>query len=193
MSNNLKKFIRDNRDEFDDKVPPAGVWEHIEASLTPGKKKKKSIIRPLYKWTMAAAAVLIISTAVYFVLFDKKPADGPIQPPVSTGVSESGEQGITPQMYQFVKMIDMKQEELKKLATDQPELYQKFTTDLTQLDSSYNILKKQLSEAPNRELLLEAMIQNLQLQLNVLNQQLNIINQVKESKKNSHEKGSQSI
>ena len=69
----------------------------------------------------------------------------------------------------------------------------RFTKDIDQLDSSYNILKNQLSATPNRELLLEAMIQNLQLQLNVLNQQLNIIHQIKQSKKYSHEKNDQTI
>jgi phage shock protein A len=91
-------------------------------------------------------------------------------------------------MNQFVKMIDTKQEELKALAKEQPELYQQFATAINQLDSSYNTLKNQLSATPNREMLLEAMIQNLQLQLNVLNQQLNIIHQIKDSKKYSHEK-----
>jgi hypothetical protein len=42
-------------------------------------------------------------------------------------------------------------------------------------------------------MLLEAMIQNLQLQLNVLNQQLNIIHQIKDSKKYSHEKNAQNM
>ena len=192
MSNNLKKFIRDNRNEFDDKLPSAGVWENIEASLSPGKKKKKSIIRPLYKWTMAAAAVLIFSAGVYFVLFEKRSTETPAALPGSVE-PENTDPGITPQITQFVKMIDMKQAELKTLAAEQPELYRKFTTDLDQLDSSYNTLKTQLNAAPNREMLLEAMIQNLQLQLSVLNQQLNIINQIKQSKKNSHEKVDQSI
>ena len=97
------------------------------------------------------------------------------------------------QMNQFVKMIDTKQEELKTLAKEQPELYQKFTIAINQLDSSYNTLKNQLSSTPNTEMLLEAMIQNLQLQLNVLNQQLNIIHQIKDSKKYNHEKNDQNM
>jgi hypothetical protein len=56
------------------------------------------------------------------------------------------------------------------------------------LDTTYITLKKQLSIAPNKELLIEAMIQNLQLQLQVLNQQLNIINQIKKSKNDNHDK-----
>ncbi len=96
-----------------------------------------------------------------------------------------------PQMVQFAKLIETKQEELKVLAKEQPQLYKKFTTDINQLDSSYNALKNQLTVTPNKEMLIEAMIQNLQLQLNVLNQQLNIINQIKNSKSNSNEKNDQ--
>ncbi len=189
----LKKFIDDNREAFDDKVPSIKTWENIQASFSP-EKRKKSIIRPLYKWTMAAAAVLILSASVYFVLDNNKtPADTVSSGPAIPGTAGGGEEvDFTPQMVQFVKMIDMKQEELKKLAAEQPELYNQFTNDLNQLDSSYNVLKSQLHEAPSKELLLEALIQNLQLQISVLNQQLNIIHQIKE-KKNSHEKNEQSI
>ena len=191
MSKKLKQFIDDNRNEFDDRVPSAKVWENIEDSFS-SRKEKRPVIRPLYKWTMAAAAMLVISTGVYFLMVDKKaPVETVSSGPEGTGAD--GPESFTPEMNQFVKMIDMKQEELKTLAAEQPELYRKFTNDLDQLDSSYNTLKSQLTAAPNREMLLEAMIQNLQLQLSVLNQQLNIINQIKQSKKNSHEKIDQAI
>ena len=125
-------------------------------------------------------------------IFNVAISDGQIEPPVVINEPESNT-GITPEINQIVKMIGMKQEELKTLAAGQPELYRQFSNDLDQLDSSYNALKSELNETPNQELLLEAMIQNLQLQLNVLNQQLNIINQIKQSKKYSHEKKDQSI
>jgi len=96
-----------------------------------------------------------------------------------------------PQVNQIARLVAMKQEELKAMAPEQPELYRQFTTDITQLDSSYHSLKSQLNASPNPEMLIEAMIQNLQLQLNVLNQQLNIINQIKQSKKYSHENAQQ--
>jgi hypothetical protein len=191
MSNELKQFIDDNRNEFDDRVPSVKLWKNIEASFSPATKRG-SVIRPFYKWTMAAAALLIISTGIYYMVSDRsQPAETVSSGPEGTG--SDGPESLSPQMDQFVKMISMKHEELKTLASGQPELYQKFSTDLNQLDSSYNLLKNQLHAVPNREMLLEAMIQNLQLQLSVLNQQLNIINQIKQSKKNSHEKIDQSI
>lgn len=190
MSNELKKFIEDNRAEFDDKIPSGKIWENVEASFSP-KKQKRSFIRPLYKWSMAAAAVLVLSTGVYFMAFNKNASEEKVNTVTPGGTPEVTE-SFTPEMNQFVKLIDMKQQELKTLAAEQPELYQKFTKDLNQLDSSYNILKNQLNAAPNQEMLLEAMVQNLQLQLSVLNQQLNIIHQIKE-KKYSHEKVDQAI
>ncbi len=190
MSYKLKNFISDNRKAFDEELPSDKVWENIEASFTE-KKKEKFILTPLYKWSMASAAMLLITFGIYFVA-NKKTVE-----PVAVVVTDPDINKIAPeyapQMNQFVKMIDSKQEELKTLAKEQPELYQQFTTSINQLDSSYNTLKCQLSATPNREMLLEAMIQNLQLQLNVLNQQLNIINQIKESKKYNHEKNSQNI
>ena len=189
MSNKLKKFIWDKRAAFDDEIPSGKVWENIEASFSV-QKKKKSILTPLYKWSMAAVAMLIIASGVYFIV-NKNAGDAIVV------ASEPGINKMAPeyalQMNQFVKMIDTKQQELKTLAKEQPELYQKFTTAINQLDSSYNTLKNQLGSTPNTDMLLEAMIQNLQLQLNVLNQQLNIINQIKESKKYSHEKIDQTI
>ncbi len=189
MSNKLKKFIWDNRKAFDNEDPTGKVWENIEASFSP-KKKKKFILTPLYKWSMAAAAMLVIASGIYFIA-NRDPKI------ITVATNEPDINKLAPeyasQMNQFVKLIDTKQEELKTLAKEQPELYREFTSAINQLDSSYNTLKNQLSATPNREMLLEAMIQNLQLQLNVLNQQLNIIHQIKESKKYSHEKNDQSI
>ncbi len=185
MSNKLKNFIGDNRKAFDDEKPSDKVWENIEASFSE-KKKKKFILTPLYKWSMAAAAVLILASGVYFFVI-KEPKEKIVTASTETEIDKLAPE-YAPQMNQFVKMIYTKQEELKLLAKEQPELYQQFTTAINQLDSSYNTLKNQLSATPNKEMLLDAMIQNLQLQLNVLNQQLNIIHQIKESKKYSHEK-----
>lgn len=183
MSNKLNKLVWDNRAEFDKEKPSEKVWENIEASFS-RKEKKKFTLRPVYKWSMAAAAMLIIASSIYFINKDSKR--------ITVAAAEPEINKLSPeyasQMNQFVKMIDTKQEELKKLAATQPALYQEFNTAIIQLDSSYNTLKDQLSTTPNPEMLLEAMIQNLQLQLHVLNQQLNIINQIKESKKYSHDK-----
>jgi hypothetical protein len=195
MSRKVEKFIGDNRNEFDDQLPSGKVWENIAAGFVE-PKKKKAVLAPLFKWSIAAAILITAGITAFILLNQSKqiPVDVAQKPAVDTNTDINT---IAPEysseVNEFAKLVLLKQEELKALSPEQPELYRKFTTDITQLDSSYKFLKHQLSTTPNRELLLEAMIQNLQLQLNVLNQQLNIINQIKQSKKEGHEKNNQTI
>ena len=85
-------------------------------------------------------------------------------------------------------MIELKQSELKQIEKDHPELYQRFVKDMNKLDSSYQALKTELPKNANRELLLEAMIQNLRLQTELLNQQLSIIKQLNQKNKQNNER-----
>ncbi len=82
---------------------------------------------------------------------------------------------------------------MKQLEKENPELYKQFVTDITKLDSSYNVLKRELPANPNREQLLEAMIRNLQVQMDLLNQQLQIIQQIKQSKNKDNDSNSKRI
>ena len=191
MFRKLEKFVGDNRKEFDDEVPSANVWQNIAAGLTE-KQQKKFILTPLYKWSIAASILLTAGITIFLMLNNNKPTDNfTASVKTDSAANASNAPENTPEVNEFAKLVLLKQEELKALAPEQPELYKKFTTDINQLDSSYKSLKSKLSATPNREMLIAAMIQNLQLQLNVLNQQLNIINQIKQSKKGNHEKNSQ--
>lgn len=186
----LEKFIRENRDAFDDEMPSAALWQKLETAV-PSKRAPVSPINPVIKWSIAASVLLLTIVSVFLLT---RTTDAPgiptatINSDTATGDIAAAMPEAAAEVSQFAKLIALKQEELKVLSTEQPELYQKFTADIDQLDSLYRTLKVQLNAAANREMLIEAMIQNLQLQLNVLNQQLYIIHQIKQSKKYSHEK-----
>jgi uncharacterized membrane protein YdfJ with MMPL/SSD domain len=188
----LEKFINENRDAFDDDIPSDSVWQGVETDMAQ-KNKAKLVNMPFkFKWGIAASVIILAGIGIFFKMRQNSvPAAAGIVKVTDT-TSSNKLAAIAPEdlpeMNQFAKLIALKQDELKKISKEQPELYQKFTKDINQLDSTYTTLQKQLSIAPNRELLIEAMIQNLQLQLQVLNQQLKIINQIKNSKNNSHEK-----
>ena len=191
MSEEIKNFIADNRNEFDDAIPSDKVWQNIEAAFT--QKRQQIFLNSIYfKWSVAVAVLLLMGLGIYFFSSKNKPVETIVENITAPDINGLAFEEA-PQVNTFVKMIAVKQEELKMIAKEQPQLYEKFTNDIIELDSSYNVLKKQLNISPNREMLIEAMIQNLQLQLSVLNQQLNIINQIKQSKKYKHEKYNQSI
>ncbi len=186
----LEKFIKENRNAFDDDIPADKIWQGVEASMTQNKKVKLVNISSKLKLSIAAAVMILAGIGIFFKMQQNSvPKIDTVNTDTtsSTDLAKVAPESL-PEMNEFAKLIALKQDELKKLSTEQPELYQKFTKDIIQLDSTYVTLKKQLSIAPNKELLIEAMIQNLQLQLQVLNQQLHIINQIKNSKNDSHEK-----
>ena len=203
MSKDLEQFIRDNRDQFDSEEPGERIWRKLEEELTdkqPNDKKLKStgqkiIVLTILRWS-AAAAILILAGIGIFSLLTNRSSQGGIvkEQPASIdtpGVNDQLLKEINPgyarEVSQFTQLIERKQNELKEIEKENPNLYKKFVTGIDKLDSSYNALKKELPENPNREQLLEAMIENLRLQTEILNQQLSIINQIKASKSNKHE------
>jgi hypothetical protein len=92
------------------------------------------------------------------------------------------------EMYHFAKLVELRHKELSKIVKDEPLLYRQFAGEVNKLDSVYRLLEKQLPQNPNREQLIEAMIQNLQLQMDLLNHQLTIVKQINHSKKSAYEK-----
>lgn len=92
------------------------------------------------------------------------------------------------EMYHYARLVELKHKELKTIEKDEPLLYRQFASDVHKLDSVYQGLQHELPKNPNREQLLEAMIQNLQLQMGLLNHQLDIIKQINNTKKTTYEK-----
>jgi len=198
MSTRLEDFIRNNREEFDADEPAPQVWKKLEQQLSASPSKKTVIIRMNFlRWT-AAAAVLVLAGTGVFHLFSKSSHTVDtaknttvVNPPAADRNTNADIlNDINPtyakEVYHFTQLIDLKQSELKQIEKAQPQLYKQFVNDIHKLDSSYNSLKKELPDNPNREQLLEAMIQNLRLQTELLNQQLQIIQTIKQSKSNTN-------
>ena len=97
------------------------------------------------------------------------------------------------EMFHYARLVEIKHQELKKIEKDEPLLYKQFAADVNKLDSVYHTLENQLPKNPNREQLLEAMRQNLQLQMDLLNHQLEIIKQINHSKKSAYENAYKTI
>lgn len=189
----LENFIRDHRDEFDGEEPSPRVWKDLQNQMQVQPTPKKSgsgklITMNILKWS-AAAAILLLAGLGVFHLINKPPAPGMAEmKPTREDLLQKINPTYAKEVYHFTQLIELKQEELKQIEKDNPELYQQFLGDISQLDSSYNLLKKELPSNPNREQLLEAMIDNLKMQTELLNQQLLIIQQIKQSKTKTHGK-----
>lgn len=184
---NLEQFIQNNREAFDNCKAPSGLWDKIDKLI--GEeiihnseanevvfKFKKSSISKLKIWAIAASMVLLIGYISIFYLNNK---------------SDSTEQiiaDIAPQygdkMVQYTSLIVIKREEIKQIKTNDPVMYKEFATEIEKLNQDYQNLQTELSQTPNQEDLVKAMVQNLQVQLDILNRQLIIIEKVKQYQKN---------
>jgi hypothetical protein len=192
MSNRLEDFIKDNREAFDSEDPKPQLWRDLQAQVAENQKDDRVIHLSFLKWTAAAAVVIMMVGTFYMV---NNP--GPTAPVITKGNSPTT---VTPdqvlnelnptyakEVYHFTQLIELKQSELKQIEREHPELYQQFVKDVNKLDSSYEALKTELPKNANRELLLEAMIQNLKLQTELLNQQLSVIKQLNQKNKQENE------
>ena len=203
MNNNFERFIQQNRKEFDTEQPSENVWDKIEQTIPVKKEAKRFSMNDIIKWSAAAAVLFIALTSVYFLYINKKDSHETLEltgPKNEPGYSKPDElNGIAPeyavQFKRFNETIEAQQEELRKATSDQPSLYKQFEEDLKVLDSSFIALKNQAEHTPNRDVLIKAMIQNLQLQAELLGRQLLIMKDIKGNKntQNQNQKDEKTI
>ena len=200
MSSDLEKFIRKNRDDFDDAEPSGNVWKNVERSLPVKKEAKRFTIRDIYKWSAAAAVFFVALTSAYFIFIKKSPGNNTEK--TSTVKKGAGENPNSSRLDNFNSIsieyatefkeaeqaVEDRQKELRVAVANDPELYRKFQQDLNTLDSSYRLLREQASQSMNGDVIIKAMIQNLQLQSELLGRQLMIIREFKTTKNSTNEK-----
>lgn len=174
MDDKLEKFIKSHRAEMDDKRLKKDLWAGIENEFGQSKKQRQ-LYKPVMYWRAAAVILLLITS---WLAFDKV-----IQNFDGNGTSEVAE--LSPQLLEaenfYVTLIDQKREEIKVMA-EKYELGGVFLSEINVLDSMYIVLKMDMQHG-NEEVIVDAMILNLQLRIEILNQQLSIIQSIENSQK----------
>jgi hypothetical protein len=175
MSKRLEDFIRANKDGFEEFEPGPGIWDKIEKQLPPEQPKKRETKTFSLGFVLRVAATVIVVMGVSFAVFLKSvKKDGVDLADINPEYAK--------QQVHYASLVETKRTELKQLAKTDPALYQEFSKEIAQMDSTYKKLNNDLATSPNQELVLRAMIRNLQIQTEVLNQQLSVIEQYNQSK-----------
>lgn len=186
MGDRLQQFIRDNRESFDAEDPDPRVLKKLKKRLFTGRNKAVRAAK-VFAWAAVIACFITLSVLLYFSESKKNELMNAAKAPVNseriTGIPDPVYAG---RMHFFQDQIDLRQAALKEVKNEQPELYKRFINDVKQLDSAFHALKTELDNSPNKEVLLQAMIRNLELQADLLNRQLLIIKAIKQ-KTNNHE------
>lgn len=190
---NLERFVRDNREAFDDKEPPGDLWNKIETGLNKQRSDRETPFQQIYKnpsklgrsglgrqigwpnldWRVAASIAVLLLAGAFLYMNQQY---GVTRQPEVVAASPTYAKAVV----EYTQLIDDKRNELKQMTEGNPALYQEFATDLDRLENSYQSLKADLPQNPNQEVLIQAMIQNLQLQINLLNEQLRVIQRIKQ-------------
>jgi hypothetical protein len=183
----LEKFVRENRAEFDTKVPKDFVWESIEARLhqqaePKGTAKVVTLRSRIYQYAKIAAIGLVLLTVGGFL--------GSYW--TAQNQAEQLSFGTINEEYQeletfYAEQVSNQMTQLKKYRIDRSLM-----DDIEELDASFLELEKELNADGNgvkSEVVVNAMIENYQSKIAILERVLNRLerkNQEEQSVKNNN-------
>jgi hypothetical protein len=179
MEDRVENFIRGHKRDFEELEPPAGLWDKIEkkldeTELTTLKREKVVKLSSLLK--MAASLAVIVAAGLFLWQYQYNQV---------TDLANI-DPALAKQQLHYASVIESKRDELRQIEKQDPQLYQEFSSEIRKMDESYQRLKNDLPNSPNQEETVKAMIRNLQIQAEVLNQQLRVIKQINESRNNNN-------
>lgn len=156
MKDELEDFIHQNRSAFDDKEPSKKVWEKVEDSLP---LAKKSLWHSVVVWR--AAAMVFMALSVYLLI--------PKQQVRHAGNEVAMKEFNDVEAF-YVEQISEKVELIDKFHQSDEGL-NGFTHDFKQLEAMYAVLKEEIKNHPS-EKVRDALVLNLLVRIDLLNQQL---------------------
>lgn len=190
MQDPLKTFIEEHRAAFDSETPNEGLFQRMAGKLQHESKTTVVIKIPTWLRFVAAACGVVFITYIALQWTDEPSlklgsddvtlSQGQMQPdPLLQGIDP----GSAREMQRMATEASVRESGLALLRKDDPELYQRFLGDLSELDSVYQSLREMLTQTPNHQQLIEAMEENLQMRLLLLERQHDIIQDIKRNKK----------
>ena len=167
MKDQVENFIRQNREAFDDKEPSEDVWASISKRLF----SNSSLWNSLTAWR--AAAVLLLGACIY------------VSAPT---VVDNRDKNIALSEFTdietfYFSQISEKVDQIKESRGKETGL-NGFTHDFQQLDAMYEVLKEDMKARPSQKVK-DAMVLNLLIRIDLLNQQLQRIDEVEQMEKNA--------
>ena len=201
MEDRLKDFVSEHRDDFDVYEPRPELWQEICQKLPVKKKEETKVIKFNFGETfsfsgdmvfmrVAAAVILLIGCGLTLWLTKINAPEGNY---TDAAVSQPAINKIAPELaeveaYYTSQLKDKKEElseyDMKVLGLDEKK---EIDREIARLDSSYIQLKKQLLTTPNTDKVMNAMIQNLQIRIEVLNRQLEVLQKIEKLQKQTTE------
>jgi hypothetical protein len=161
MRENLEDFVRRNRPEFDDREPSSRVWKRIETSLGLGEGPGR---RSLVLWR--AAAIFFMALSIYLLI--------PRQ--VVRAENDLAMKEFSDVEDFYIQQISHKVDLIEEFKNS--DGLNGFTRDFQQLEAMYLVLKEEMKSRPS-EKVKDALVLNLLVRIDLLNQQLHRLEEKK--------------
>lgn len=175
----LKGFIQDHQEEFEMLEPSSDLWKGIE----PKVKKKKGRFDSKVLLRIAASLFFVLGAAWIALQIGNLPGDQVAEETGEPTVEgyDYAFSGISDELaeveHYYVSEVALKRSELSNYEVDEELL-----EELEQLDAAFEQLKSEMEQSPDPMKVVEAMIQNYQLKLEILQQILDQLEREKEKK-----------
>ena len=170
--NELEKIMENNREMFMEQEPSNGHLERFEKRLRKQNRKNKTIILITRVSKIAAVGILIIMSSMW--------AYNEFLQPGSIKLSDISSDYKDVEFY-YTMQVNSKIEQISNcVITDSTNYEETMTKELTQLDSVYKQLQKDLNTYPGDEKIIHSMILIYQTKLQVVS---NILKQLKDFQK----------
>ena len=155
---NLKNYIDNNRQSFDDSEPSAELWNKINSQLP----KQRD-----FSWVWKLAAAIFFCTSLY--LLSDKLNDKP-EPDVLAAKEKLANDFGDVESYYF-QIISQKRDLIYQYDSAGTLNEVDFEQDMQKLDAMYQVLKDELKTNPSKKVV-DALVLNLLVRIDVLNEKI---------------------
>lgn len=169
MKDSLKEFVSQNREGFDSQVPPNRLWQRIEDHLP---TRPVALWNSVVVWRAAAIFLLGVAAVAIFSTRDFNNDRG----------ERAKLQGefIDLESYYSNQIVEKKQL-VNQFQSDTGLTEDEVTQNLQKLEAMYQVLKLEMEKRPSEDVK-DALVLNLLVRIDLLNQQLNKLDKQPERK-----------
>jgi hypothetical protein len=160
MKDSLKDFVDQNRESFDSREPKVDTWRQIEGQL-PGKSV--SLWNSVAVWR--AAALVLMGLSIYLLFVSQGVKNTKVETAQIKGDFNDLEVFYSNQIVEKKELVSQFQSETG-LTEDE------VTQNLQKLEAMYQVLKEEMEKRPTQDVK-DALVLNLLVRIDLLNQQLN--------------------
>jgi len=169
----LKKYIRKNRDSFDEKEPLEGHFDRFRQKIESRKPVRKV---NLFMVGAAAAIAGLILTGTLSLIYNSSSLS-------SYNKNELSLSSISPELKEvesyYQGQINDRYIQINTLKEkSSPEVKAEINKTFNDMDLGYYLLKKDLSQSPKQERIVSAMIEQYQTRIEMLDQILRTLQNI---------------